>query len=74
MKMNLKTGGASASNLPSTATRRADLSANLHRNGGRVRPTKKGSLSRADLSANRLRQSKREIAKRVTELADQATR
>ena len=50
MKKNLKTGGTSASDLPSTETRRADL------------------------SANRLRQSKREIAKRVTELADQATR
>ena len=37
---NLKTGGTSASNLPSTETRRADSSANRHRNGGQVRPTK----------------------------------
>ena len=40
MKKNLKTGGTRASDLPSTASRRADLSANRHRNGGQVRPTK----------------------------------
>ena len=62
MKENLKTGGTSASDLPSTA-----LQSLKH-----VTCSTPRALTESEIKL--LRQSKREIANRVTELADQAGR